>query len=234
MNECMGRLPRGNYFPRSVPLSLSFLPGTSHIFLTILVNRQMHRAKRPPANLLLDKILIDAMLRRAIVLRIRVFRPRIQRFLDAAGRRRSPLVVPQRGVVRGEGAASVVALLAMELRVVVVGVGGGGRVGVRVFDGGRAAVDARGGHVQRDMLRGEDAGDGGLVGAGEDRRLLHRGGEGSGRALCMYVCMFGRMDGGMYVLQAGRATTRKEGKELMQWKKKREHAIAGATPVVRS
>ena len=98
---------------------------------------------------------------------------------------------------------------------VVVGVGAGGRVGVRVFDGGRAAVDARGGHVQGDMLRGEDAGDGGLVGAGEDRRLLHRG-EGSGRALCMYVCVFVRMDGGMEVYVCIAGWPRKEERELMQ------------------
>ena len=118
---------------------------------------------------------------------------------------------------------------------VVVGVGAGGRVGVRVFDGGRAAVDARGGHVQGDMLRGEDAGDGGLVGAGEDRRLLHRG-EGSGRALCMYVCLYVWMEVWRYVCIAGwPSDDPKGGKGINAMKgKKREHAIAGATPVVRS
>lgn len=53
----------------------------SHIFLAILVHGEMHRAKRPPANLLLHQILVDAVLGRAIIFAVAVLGPRIERFL---------------------------------------------------------------------------------------------------------------------------------------------------------
>jgi hypothetical protein len=43
-----------------------------HIFLAVLVYGQMYCAKRAPSNLLLDQVLIDAVLRRSIILAVAV------------------------------------------------------------------------------------------------------------------------------------------------------------------
>jgi hypothetical protein len=43
-----------------------------HIFIAILVLGEVHRAKRPPANLLLHEILVDAVLGGAIILAVAV------------------------------------------------------------------------------------------------------------------------------------------------------------------
>jgi hypothetical protein len=91
-----------------------------HIFLAVLVHGEVDRPKRPPADLLLDKILVDAVLGGAVILAVAVLGPRIECFLCRAsgsgvltgsgggahlyssGRGCCPLVVSQRGVVGGE------------------------------------------------------------------------------------------------------------------------------------
>jgi hypothetical protein len=52
-----------------------------HIFLPVLVHSQMHCAKRPPSNLLLYQVLVDAVLGGAIILAVAVLGPGIEGFL---------------------------------------------------------------------------------------------------------------------------------------------------------
>jgi hypothetical protein len=49
----------------------------------MLVDGKMHGAKRPPANLLLDDVLVDPMLPLPVIRAIRVLGSRIKRFLEA-------------------------------------------------------------------------------------------------------------------------------------------------------
>ena len=52
-----------------------------HIFLAILIHGEVDSPKRPPADLLLDEILVDAVLCGAVILAVAVLGPRIERFL---------------------------------------------------------------------------------------------------------------------------------------------------------
>lgn len=54
----------------------------AHIFMAILVHRQMYGAKGAAPNLLLDYVLVDAMLCRTVVLAVAVFGARVEGLLQ--------------------------------------------------------------------------------------------------------------------------------------------------------
>lgn len=64
----------------------------AHIFVSILINREMNGTKGAPANLLLDDVLVDPMLCRTVILTRSVLRTRVESFLSAAPSARSSLI----------------------------------------------------------------------------------------------------------------------------------------------
>ena len=74
---------RKSYIERS---SASLYPEEPHIFLPVLVYRAIYCAKGSAPNLLLDKVLVDAMLGDAVIFAVAVLGSRIEGFLPVVVR----------------------------------------------------------------------------------------------------------------------------------------------------
>ena len=65
----------------------------AHVFIALMVHGQMDGSERASADLLLDHILVDAVDRSPVSVRVGVLGSRVKRFLDLMrGRRLPPMV----------------------------------------------------------------------------------------------------------------------------------------------